>query len=216
MKISTLLHETRCVTIEVMEFLFWCVRSCSLIVTSSSRNNSWLCWGHDTVLNFGTGSRRNFIILCRKFVKHGHLISSWLTMKTGFQVVTRVVAAVWRHFTGFCLCSLYRDVKKGKSIKFWGWNCMGVFPLFCVLHVVQLNISGVRVSFFQVTLFLQVPLWSQVIQNIPLCAHFAVHSLFCVAYVLMFTSLNNYIDVVGCNNRMVRFSYCCFDELSWM
>ena len=28
----------------------------------------------------------------------------------------------------------------------------------CVLHVVRLNISGVRVSFSQVTLFLQVPL----------------------------------------------------------
>jgi hypothetical protein len=75
----------------------------------ASKYGSWLCRGYGTVLNFRTDSRIKFIILCRKFVKCGHLISSW--MKNWFKVVTNVVAAMGRHFTVLFLCSLYRDAK---------------------------------------------------------------------------------------------------------
>lgn len=73
------------------------------------------------------------------------------------KVVTHVVAAVWRRFTDLCLCSLYCDAKK-KEYRVLRVDLHGCAYTVCVLHVGQLIISGVRVSFFQVTLFLQVPL----------------------------------------------------------
>jgi hypothetical protein len=137
----------------------------------------------------------------------------WALVKEEEEVVTHAVAAMWRHLPDFCLCSPYCDaeIKKCEVLRVELHAC--TFTV-CVLHVVRRNVSGVRVSFFQVTLFLQVPLLSRVILNVPLYAHFAVYRLFCLVYVLMSTSLNNYIDVVGCSDRMVWFSYHCFDELS--
>jgi len=73
------------------------------------------------------------------------------------KVVTHAVAAVWRHFPDFCLCSPYCDAKI-EEYKVLRVELHACTSAVCVLRVVRRNISGVHVSFFQVTLFLQVPL----------------------------------------------------------
>jgi hypothetical protein len=55
-------------------------------------------------------------------------------------------------------CVHFIVMQKKKEYEVLMVELHGCASTVCVLHVVQLNISGVRVSFFQVTLFLQVPL----------------------------------------------------------
>jgi len=90
---------------------------------------------------------------------------------------------------------------------------MGVLTRFVLLHMVQLNISGVRISFFRVTVLAGSTLIPNDIECTSLCS-FCCSRFVLSCVCLNVKSLSNHIGMVGCSNRLVWFSYSCFEEPS--